>query len=73
MQQGQTGVTWEDVYWDGSFDWMTIFQPADGRKRDARGLAAQSNWILHNNTHILGRFYLTGNNWWDWPEKEWGT
>lgn len=66
-------VTWEDVYWAGCFDWLTIFQPADGRKRDARGLTAQSNWILQDHAHILWCSCLTGNNWRDWPEKKWGT
>lgn len=64
-------LTREDAYWAGSFDWTTVLQPGDGRKRDAWSLAAQSNWVLHHNTHIFWHLHLTNYTRWDWKESEW--
>lgn len=44
-----------------------VFQPADGRQRDARGLADQGNWVLHDDAHVLWYVHLT-----DDTRRHWG-
>lgn len=68
VQKVQWELTWEDSHWAGPFDWQTILEPGDGRKRDARSLTAQSNWVLHYNTHIFWKLYLTNDTRWDWTK-----
>lgn len=71
-QKVKQELTREDAHWAGSFYWPTILQPGDGRKRDARSLATQSDWVLHYNTHIFWHLYLTNYTRWYWTEGEWG-
>lgn len=63
-------LTGEDAHWAGSFNWATVFQPGDGRERNARGLAAQSDGVLHDHTHIFWNIHLADYTGWDWRERE---